>query len=121
MLPLLRDVKDEVVLYPCRPEDLVKGAVVLFRYKGKHILHRIIGKDGNRYRMQGDGVRTFHEECGEEDIIGVVKCIVRPSGRRIETSSVSWRLQSLLWRKSSRFGLLMWIVRNRPGRLFRKR
>lgn len=121
MLPLLRDGKDEVVLYPCRTEDLVKGAVVLFRYKGKHILHRIIGKDGDLYRMQGDGVRTFHEECGEEDIIGVVKCIVRPSGRKIETFSVSWRLQSFLWQKSGRLGKALLALRNRTRRFFRKR
>ena len=39
MFPLLRNQKDEVVLVPCRAEELRVRDVVLFRYKGKHLLH----------------------------------------------------------------------------------
>ena len=98
MLPLLREGKDEVLLSPCRAEDLKRWDVVLFRYKGRHILHRFIKKEKGRYLMQGDGIRTFHEECAGEEIIGIVKQVYRPSGKVVSVSSLRWRMESRLWR-----------------------
>lgn len=103
MRPLLRDGKDEVVLAPCRAEEVKRRDVVLFRYRGRHLLHRVIGKTGGRYRMQGDGICTSYEECGPEDIIGVVMTVYRPGGRCMETASVRWRLSSCLWLALGRF------------------
>lgn len=98
MLPLLRGLKDEVVVAPCPDGALRRGEAVLFRYRGRHVLHRVVGRSGDRYRMQGDGVWTACEECGRADIVGVVRKVVRPSGRVVETRSMLWRLESRLWR-----------------------
>ena len=103
MLPLLREGKDEVLLSACRAEDLKRWDVVLFHYKGRHILHRFIKKEGDCYRMQGDGVCAFHEECEGEDIIGIAKQVYRPSGKPVSVSSFRWRMESRLWRGLGRF------------------
>lgn len=104
MLPLLRSGVDEVVVCPCRKEDLERMDIVLFRHAGRHVLHRIIRMKDGRYLMQGDGVWRFHEECGAEDIIGIVKKICRPTGKQVETASFRWRLESRLWRMLGKTG-----------------
>ena len=49
MRPLLRSERDQVVLTPCTdPARLRPGDVVLFRCCGRHILHRIVRRDGDR-------------------------------------------------------------------------
>ena len=48
MRPLLRSERDQVVLTPCAdPARLQPGDVVLFRCCGRHILHRIVRRDGD--------------------------------------------------------------------------
>ena len=44
------------------------GDVVLFRYKGRHLLHRIITIDGDSYTMRGDNC-IFCETVNREDIV----------------------------------------------------
>ena len=55
MFPLLRNECDEVVLTPCQENELRPMDVVLFRYQGKHVLHRIIRREGSKLYIQGDG------------------------------------------------------------------
>ena len=107
MFPLLRDGLDDVILYPCKKEELRPMDVVLFRYKGKHLLHRIIKIDGNRLYMQGDGSIIAKEECLCSDVVGKVREIVRPSGRIVCLNSWGWRFFSLLWR---RLGILRKLI-----------
>lgn len=89
--------KDEVVVGPYDKEELKLFDVILFRQTDRYVLHRIIQKRGSRYLMQGDGVCRFYEECEDTDIIGVVRRVCRPSGKKIETDSACWRLESRLW------------------------
>lgn len=111
MSPLLRDGKDEVVLHPCSAGELERLDVVLFRYRGRHILHRIVGKRDGLFILQGDGVCAFHEECGAEDIVGIVKQVHYCSGRVVSVSSLRWRLQSRCWRALGRFrGIVLRIL-----------
>lgn len=98
MFPLLRNDRDEVVLYPCAEEELKPMDVVLFRYRGRHLLHRIIRKDGNRLLIQGDGSYVAKEECQVCDVIGKVHAVVRPSGKMIAVDNWRWRLPSYLWK-----------------------
>ena len=51
MLPFLKDNKDSVLLSPVN-EPVVKNDVVLFFYKGRHVLHRVIKIEGEKYIMQ---------------------------------------------------------------------
>ncbi len=43
MRPFLRHQRDVIVLAPIESDKLCKGMVVLFRYRGAHLLHRYRG------------------------------------------------------------------------------
>lgn len=87
MYPLLREGKDEVILAACPSEELRPMDVVLFRYHGVHVLHRIIRRDGEMLTMQGDGSFSARETCAVEDVIGRVTNVIRPSDKVIPTDS----------------------------------
>lgn len=97
MYPLLRNGRDEVVVYPCVAEELEPMDVVLFRYRGGHVLHRIIRREGDGLLIQGDGVYASFEQCTVADVVGIVREIRRPSGKLISVDSWNWRLPSFLW------------------------
>lgn len=98
MYPLLRDGKDEVTLSPLTCDPSVYD-IVLFRYDGKHILHRIISIEGDTYTIQGDGIYISCEKCTREDIIGVVTQIHKKNGLEINTSWGLFRFNSWCWYK----------------------
>ncbi len=98
MFPLIRNERDVVVLSPCVAQELRVMDVVLFRYRGKHVLHRIIRKEGSRLMLQGDGSYVAKEQCEVTEVVGKVRQIVRPSGRCIEVEGWRWKCCSHLWR-----------------------
>ena len=109
MFPLLRNGKDVVVLEKCPAESLQPMDVVLFRYRGKHVLHRIIRREGERLLIQGDGSIVAKEECTVDDVIGKVVQICRPSGKEIPVGSWQWTIPSRVWRG---LGFLrIWLLR----------
>ena len=93
MRPLLRDGRDKVVLRKANDEDIKKGAVMLFCYRGSHVMHRVT-------KIEGDVV--ILEVATRKDIVAIVEAIVRPSGRRIECSSRRWRFLSFMWLSQAR-------------------
>lgn len=117
MLPFIRNGLDKVLLVAVKDtanatiyisdegnacqRQFAKLDVVLFRYKGKHILHRIIGINDGIYTMQGDGNFSSTESCSVQDIVGLVVEIHRLQNNSnykiITTGSSSWRFLSLLW------------------------
>lgn len=97
MFPLLRNERDEVVLYPCREEELQPMDVVLFRYQGKHVLHRILRREGNCLYLRGDGSYVAKEMCATADVVGKVQEVIRPSGKMIPVDAWQWRMGSRLW------------------------
>ena len=99
MFPLIRNGKDEVLLTPCTDEELRPMDVVLFRYQGKHVLHRILRREGSRLILQGDGSLVAKELCNTADVVGKVSQIVHPSGMTVSVHHWSWRLSSFLWVK----------------------
>lgn len=120
MRPLLRDDRDLVVLEPCVPDTLRTGDIVLFRCKGRHILHRIrriVADDPPtnpsaelqgaassaaprhviRFELAGDGNYRIHECCTANDVVARAMQVVRPSGRVVACDSARWRFQSCVW------------------------
>lgn len=73
------------------------GDTVLFRCDGRHILHRIIRRDAERFTLAGDGNYRMQEQCTGEDIVAVMTAVIRPSGRIVRTASRRWRRQSRWW------------------------
>ena len=103
MLPLIRGDKDDVLLSPCKPQDLKAMDVVLFRYQGKHLLHRIIQRDGDNLLIQGDGSVVAQERCTIHDVVGKLEVVIKKNGREIRVESRKWRFNSWLWWKLTPF------------------
>ena len=101
MFPLLRNGKDSVILEKCNLDTLKPMDVVLFRYKGNHVLHRILRRENNQLLIQGDGSFVAKEQCTVDDVVGKVVQVCRPSGKVLSVNSWQWRLPSRLWRLSN--------------------
>lgn len=101
MFPLLRNMKDSVILEKCSMHDLKPMDVVLFRYRGTHVLHRIIQRTGDDLLIQGDGSIVAMEQCTVNDVVGKVTGICRPSGKIVSVENWKWKFSSRLWRTSN--------------------
>ena len=101
MFPLLRNGKDSVILEKCLPDELKPMDVVLFRYRGSYVLHRIIQRMGDDLLIQGDGSILAMEQCAVNDVVGKVTGICRPSGIIVSVESWKWTIPSRLWRVSN--------------------
>jgi hypothetical protein len=101
MFPLLRNGKDSVILEKCLSSDLNPMDVVLFRYRGSYVLHRIIQRTGDELLIQGDGSIVAMEQCSIKDVVGKVTGICRPSGKVVSVKSWKWTMPSRLWRSSN--------------------
>ncbi len=98
MFPFFRNEKDSVLLRSYVPaEGLKNGDVVLFRFHGRFILHRCIGKRVSVYIFRGDGNCKGTEWARPEDVVAVVEKRISPSGREWSCGSFSWKLCSRLW------------------------
>lgn len=112
MHPYLRPGVDAVVLSPYNTEDLQPGLIVLFYYHGNYLLHRIIGRKGKYYIMQGDGVWRGKETVQEQDIIAVVWTVIRSGGKEVSTQSPVARWYWICWRRLRPIRrYLLWIYR----------
>ena len=81
MFPFFRDGKDSALLRPFVPaEGLKKGDVALFRFHGRFILHRCIGKRASAYIFRGDGNCKGTEWAQPENVFAVVKKRLAPAG-----------------------------------------
>lgn len=100
MLPFIIGGRDYAEIVPL-PENEVPQLwnAYLFKYNGKYIIHRFIGKDGEIFRMLGDGNLKYEERVSREDIIGVLSKIHRPKGKPVDTTTKKWRRTGKNWNK----------------------
>ncbi len=101
MFPLLRDGRDEVTVQRIAPERLKRGDILLFRYRGRHLLHRVVKRDGDRLLLRGDNTYGGEEHCRTEEVVGIVTCIHRrKSSGYMTVPPRSWRWNAIarLWR-----------------------
>lgn len=106
---------DELELAPAG-DYLAVGDVVLFRYHGRHILHRIVAIEGNRYTMHGDNCFT-DEIVGKEDI--VAKMVGVKKHNKLKHFVIRWlgykgRKQLRPWYFAA-LAILMWAPLNGMG------
>ncbi len=96
MHPFLDSGRDKVVLAP--PATPQKGQVVLAEVAPRrYALHRIIDIKGERITMQGDGNPLWMtEQFTADKIVGTATAFIR-KGKRVETTSRTWRCYSTLW------------------------
>ena len=96
MRPFLRNERDVVVLSPVGEKVLQRGMVVLFRYGGRHILHRIRKTDGGRLLIEGDGNYRSVEVATKEDVVAYVSEVRLESGKKLQYSDLGWRRRTAL-------------------------
>lgn len=83
MLPFLRSEKDSVTLH--RRESVAVGDIVLAHLGGgRYVLHRVFEIEGDKVTLMGDGNLRGTEQCLSGDVLGTVKCFVRPDGTCVE-------------------------------------
>ena len=91
MRPFIRGDVDNVRLQ--RPNELKVGDIVLARFDGRYVLHRIIEIEGDQVTMMGDGNLQGTEQVLKSDVTGVVVEIITPEGKRRKPS------KGRIWRK----------------------
>ena len=96
MRPFLRNERDVVVLSPIASEQLRRGMVVLFRYRGAHVLHRIAKMEGGMLTMEGDGNYRQVEVASTADVVAYVSQVKVHKGPTIRYNSVGWRRRTAL-------------------------
>lgn len=64
---------------------------------GRYVLHRLIRIDGERLTLKGDGNLRGVETCTRADVVGRVAAFIHPSGRRLRTDGMVWRIYSWVW------------------------
>jgi len=88
MQPYLRGDGSEIIIAsPFSPDELIPGTIVLFRYQGKYICHRLVGRKDEKLLMQGDGVIKKQEQTTTSDIIGIIHSIIRKNKEPISTQT----------------------------------
>lgn len=97
MTPLMCNGHNKAILRRAERSDIKPGAVMLFRYRGTHVLHRIEKIEGDKITFAGDGNYKIKEVATRQDIVAVMVAVKRSSGRRVECSSRSWCWQSRAW------------------------
>lgn len=99
MRPFIEGEKDSVVLAPLNNPPR-KGDILLARVQVEDrktfVLHRVLRVEENEqetiFVLQGDGNLQGEERCTIDEIIGVVKHVEYPSGRKkMHTSACLWQ------------------------------
>lgn len=90
MLPFIHGDKDSVVL---RKKSVIRvGDIVLARFGGKYVMHRVVAVEGNSVTLMGDGNLQGVEQGDVSEVCGTVVEIVSPKGRhRRPTNGRLWR------------------------------
>lgn len=95
MLPFIRGGKDSVRLR--KMPSVQVGDIILVRLPGpRYVLHRLIGIDGEKLTLMGDGNISGTEHCKKADVLGTVTAIEK--GKRLVKPG-----NGLWWRKLKPF------------------
>lgn len=103
MTPFLKNEKDSVMMKRFDPgtDELRRGDVALFRFKGNYVVHRcvsVLWREGRRvYEFRGDGNCSGWEWAYPENVYAVMSKKITPSGREWSCDSRSWKICSTLW------------------------
>ena len=97
MRPFILNGRTRAVLAACDRTTLTEGDVVLFRYRGRHVLHRIVERHGDDLVLAGDGNYRQQERCRTQDVAARMKAVISAGGRTTDCDSRPWRWSSAVW------------------------
>lgn len=96
MLPFIRGDRDSVILES--PEGFEVMDIVLAEVrKGAFVLHRVVGMEGDKVILMGDGNIRGREICRKEDVMAKAVAVVK-DGRRLECRKRGHMIKAWLWR-----------------------
>ncbi len=95
MKPLLKAGRELVKIIPITG-PLKKKDIVLFRYNGRYVLHRIIKTHGNLYDICGDNCFQAEKNIPRDDIFGILFGIIK-DGKEKPLSGIKNRLYTFFW------------------------
>lgn len=96
MEPFLYNARDSVVLR--KEENFGVGDIVVFRYHGNYVMHRVISLDGDVFTALGDNLGYPEKDVPVSDIVAKVTSVIR-NGKRIDPSSLLWLFFSRIYIK----------------------
>jgi hypothetical protein len=98
MYPFIQGGKDEVEIVPLDSHpSFPLWSCVFYQWNGHYMIHRYIGRNGNKYRMMGDGNLLQVEEVAVNDIKGVLNAIYRPNGTCQNCLDKRWLRKGKYW------------------------
>lgn len=96
MYPFIIGGRESVVLV--KPQKLRVGYVVLARVEGgRHVVHRIVGIDGDRITLMGDGNLQGREHCTVEGVKALAVQVVGETGKKRPLYSPCGNLCAKIW------------------------
>ncbi len=121
MNPFLVHGRDFVKLKKCRPQDIKKGRILLFRRSsGELVLHRVkrVLSDGSLI-MNGDA-QVWCETVSPDTVIAAVSDI-ECKGKAFSCRSVKYRTKVFLWQLLFPVRSMIFRVRNKLKRMKNKK
>lgn len=100
MFPFLRNFVDCVVIEPVGLRKMKRGDIILFKYLGTYLLHRIIALDlkNDIIYVRGDNRRKKgYEIINHGDIVGIVSSVLKNNEKTVYCDSFRWKFTSSLW------------------------
>ena len=95
MEPFVRDGKDFVIISAIpKGHRFRRNELLLFRYNGQHIIHRVEKVSEQEITFKGDH-QTNCEKVHPLDILAWISAIELASGLRLHSLSLFWNMRSL--------------------------
>ena len=107
---------DVITVCRCEITELQPGQIVLYRRKGKLVVHRVTCVRGDLLTTRGDSLQCDDPPITKSDIIGQVVYLVR-NGRRVHLKQSGWQRVGSSFLRRSGFCLRMAL---RMGRRLRR-
>ncbi len=91
MRPTLEESVDRVVLIDVNSSELFVGAIALFKYSGKYLLHRLVKIEGEMLTFRGDNISSSCERVARDAVVALVESIIKGDGRVINCTDKSYQ------------------------------
>ena len=96
MYPFIIGGRESVVLV--KPQSLRVGHVVLAQVEGgRHVVHRIVGIDGDRITLMGDGNLQGREHCTVDGVKALAIQVVGETGKKRPLYGPCGNLCAKIW------------------------
>lgn len=90
---------ESIVISKYKPEELKPGIIVIYPHDKRIFSHRIIADANDVFIAQGDGICNDTEYIQQENILAVVRYVIRKGKKKSSPYCFSARIYWRLWYK----------------------